>query len=442
MISPPRLIIFTRYPTAGQVKTRLIPAIGAAGAELIHRQMAEHAASQARALQRRLAISVTVCFDGGSLQQMQAWLGTDFDYQPQGDGDLGARMARAIESAIQAGCPQVIIIGTDCPGLTTNTLVQAFDRLLASDVVLGQAIDGGYYLIGLCRPQPELFVGIDWGTDRVASQTLEIAQRLNLSITDLPQLADLDRPEDLALWMQMPTGVKISIVIPTLNEAGTIGQVLASIHPCCHVEPIVVDGGSTDDTVKIAQAAGAQVISSSPNRAQQLNVGAKAATGQILLFLHGDTRLPLGFDTLIRETLQPLLMAQNQVPIAGAFALQIDDSRPSLRWIEWWANWRSRSWQMPYGDQGIFLTTAAFWHIGGFPELPIMEDFELIRRLQQQGKIETLPIPVITSPRRWLKRGVWQTTLLNQVIVVAYLFGISPTRLAAWYRRPIKHHHP
>ena len=106
-----------------------------------------------------------------------------------------------------------------------------------------------------------------------------------------------------------------------------------------------------------------------------------------------------------------------------------------LRSIERLVAWRSKWRQMPYGDQAIFLTAATFWELGGFVEMPIMEDFELIRRLQRRGRIETLAAPVVTSARRWLKRGVWQTTLINQSIVIGYLMGISPARLAAWYRR-------
>jgi hypothetical protein len=90
---------------------------------------------------------------------------------------------------------------------------------------------------------------------------------------------------------------------------------------------------------------------------------------------------------------------------------------------------------MPYGDQAIFLTADTFWEVGGFVEMPIMEDFELIRQLQRRGRIEILAAPVVTSARRWLKRGVWKTTLINQSIVIGYLVGVSPARLASWYRR-------
>jgi hypothetical protein len=141
----------------------------------------------------------------------------------------------------------------------------------------------------------------------------------------------------------------------------------------------------------------------------------------------------------VRSTLQPPLGEQNTPPIAGAFTLQIDDPMPSLRWIERLVRWRSKWRQMPYGDQAIFLTAETFRSSGGFVEMPIMEDFDLIKRLQRRGQIEILTAPVRTSARRWLQRGVWQTTLINQAIIIGYSIGISPNRLATWYRfRSIK----
>lgn len=120
--------------------------------------------------------------------------------------------------------------------------------------------------------------------------------------------------------------------------------------------------------------------------------------------------------------------------VAGAFNLRIDASLLSLRWVEWEVNARSHFWQMPYGDQAIFFTKAVFQQIGGFPELPIMEDFELMRRLKCTGRIVIIPTPVVTSARKWLQKGVFKTTLLNQIVIIAYLLGVSPERICRWYR--------
>ncbi|MBE9206474.1 TIGR04283 family arsenosugar biosynthesis glycosyltransferase [Nostoc sp. LEGE 06077] len=225
------------------------------------------------------------------------------------------------------------------------------------------------------------------------------------------------------------TTAQVSIIIPTLNEAGNIKGAIASTQSSANIEVIVVDGGSSDDTVNIAQSLGAKVIFSSPGRAVQMNAGAAVASGDVLLFLHADTRLPLGFDAMIRTVLQ------QPKTVAGAFNLQIDHPGLGLRLVELGVKWRSHFLQMPYGDQAIFLTQKVFQQIGGFPELPIMEDFELIRRLKSTGNIVIINTPVITSARRWLQKGVIQTTLLNQIIVIAYLFGVSPVRIRSWYRR-------
>lgn len=229
----------------------------------------------------------------------------------------------------------------------------------------------------------------------------------------------------------------ISIIIPVLNEAGNLPATLANIQTAGKVEVIVVDGGSQDSTVQIARYLGVKVLSAPGGRACQMNVGAKAATGNILLFLHADTRLPPRFDAMVAGAIFAASSGKTPalVPIAGAFELRIDALPRSLRLIESGINWRSRWLQMPYGDQAIFLKTEVFHDIGGFPELPIMEDFELMRRLRCLGRIVIIPVPVLTSGRRWLRLGVFKTTLINQIAIIAYLLGVPPEQIAHWYRR-------
>jgi uncharacterized protein len=200
--SKQHIIIFTRYPEPGKTKTRLIPALGDVGAANLQRKMTEYTLSQVKELQSNTAISLEIRFAGGNLQLMQDWLGSDLVYQLQGEGDLGSRMMRSLLYAFQKNAEQVVIIGTDCPGVNPQILTTAFEQLHIFDLVLGPAIDGGYYLIGLRQPFSELLTNIDWGTSQVLSQTLDIAQKLNLSVGYLPTLADVDRPEDLPIWEQ------------------------------------------------------------------------------------------------------------------------------------------------------------------------------------------------------------------------------------------------
>ena len=220
----------------------------------------------------------------------------------------------------------------------------------------------------------------------------------------------------------------ISIIVPTRNEADRIGRLLPELLAVPDVELLVVDGGSSDSTIDVAKSLGARVLSSSPGKAEQMNAGAEIAHGNILLFLHCDTKLAPGFVGQVRDAL-------NQQGIsAGAFQLSIDGKGFGLRVIEWLVNFRSRILQMPYGDQGIFVTTDMFFSVGAFPSQPIMEDFELMRRLKRKGKIKILPLHATTSARRWEKLGIMRTTVINQAIILGYLLGVNPEKLAGWYR--------
>jgi rSAM/selenodomain-associated transferase 2 len=222
---------------------------------------------------------------------------------------------------------------------------------------------------------------------------------------------------------------KISIIIPVFNEAAKIQETLTRVIDTTNVEVIVVDGGSRDETVEIAKSLGVKVISANPGRASQMNAGAVVAKGNILLFLHADTLLPTNFDTLICSALQ------DTKTIAGAFELRIDSQLRGLRFIEKMVNGRSSFFALPYGDQAIFLKAAIFEQVGGFPNLPIMEDFELMRHLKREGRITILPASVITSGRRWQKLGVVKTTLINQLVIGGYFLGVSPDKLVNFYRR-------
>lgn len=197
-----QLIIFTRYPEPGKTKTRMIPLLGEEGAATLQRQMTEHTLKQAIQLQQIFSTSITIYFASGDEQLMQNWLGKSFSYKRQKEGDLGQRMQVAFEEASIAQMSKVIIIGTDCPELNENLLADAFKALDRHNLVLGPALDGGYYLIGLNRLISELFKDINWGTSEVFAQTQKIARQMNLSIYSLPILNDIDRPEDLPIWQR------------------------------------------------------------------------------------------------------------------------------------------------------------------------------------------------------------------------------------------------
>lgn len=404
-----KLIIFTRFPVAGEAKTRLIPALGAEGAAALQREMTEHTVRQAR----KTRAEIEIRFTGGSEQQMRDWLGDDLQYADQGGGDLGERMACAFQEHFDSGAQRVVIIGCDCPSNDWKNIQKSFQWLETNDCVIGPASDGGYYLIGLRRPMPELFQGLEWGTDTVFEQTLALAAgKPHL----LKRLHDVDRPEDLP--------PKISVIIPTLNEAECILQTLEKVNEGFRVECIVADGGSTDGTRAVVP----DCLICLDGRAAQQNLGAKAASGEILLFLHADTILPEGWEWTVRETL-----ADSSVAL-GAFSFRVNSNFPGRKFIEDATNWRSRVCKMPYGDQGIFLRKETFEATGGFPDLPIMEDYAFVRTLRRRGKIVTVPEPAITSVRRWRKHGVLKVTLINKLMILGYHLCIPPERLATFYR--------
>lgn len=221
----------------------------------------------------------------------------------------------------------------------------------------------------------------------------------------------------------------LSVIIPVLNEAGYLPATLQSLRPVSGVEIVVVDGGSQDGTADIAKSCDATVLRSPQlGRASQMNFGASVAIGQNLLFLHGDSRVPDDYFTQIQSVLA------TPSAVAGAFTLKIDAAAPIYRLLEIGINLRSHLFSLPYGDQGIFLKAERFRGLGGFANLPIMEDFEFIQRLKRQGKIAIASSSLITSGRRWQKLGIARTTWINQKVIAGYYLGVAPDKLARWYR--------
>ncbi|MCP4752884.1 MAG: DUF2064 domain-containing protein [Proteobacteria bacterium] len=379
-------------------------------------------------------MEVEMAYYGGNEALLRSWVNRAFSLVPQAEGDLGRKMDAVFQAGLNDAVDKIVLVGTDCPELTVEILQQAFRALDENDLVLGPARDGGYYCVGLSQARSELFEAIPWGTDRVLARTLAAAQRLELKTDLLPELHDVDRPEDLPLWEEIKTAESdlptVSVIIPTLNEEAHIQKAIRSVRSGFKVEIIVVDGGSCDRTLEIArEETSVKVLESRSGRSLQMNLGASSAEGEYLLFLHADTYLPNGFDTEIRRILTLPDVA------AGAFTLRVDDDRQSIRLVEWMVALRSKLLKLPYGDQGLFLTSDRFQRTGGFPDLPIMEDFEYVRRLRKSAAIVLSELSVVTSGRRWEKLGVARTTLVNQIVVLLYFLGVSPDRLRRRYRK-------
>ncbi len=432
-----RLIIMTRIPEAGRVKTRLIPVLGSDGAAALHAALLRKTLHIVNVHAQESAVEVEVRFTGGNSASVESLdtAGTPIWREQQGT-DLGDRMHTAITTAFSEGATAVLVIGTDCPDLTPDVLTRAWHSLDHSDLVLGPADDGGYFLIGMKQPEARLFAGVDWGTEHVLRQTRNRCREWGKSCSLLPVLSDIDEAENLIVCRrfesdfaeclpQQQAGL-LSVVIPTLNEIGQLETTLTPIlsHPECEV--IIADGGSTDGTVELARRLGCRVITANRGRGRQMNAGAALAHGEDLLFLHADTQLPPNF----REEIRTIL---DGGAIAGAFRLGIDQPGWGLRCVEWGTNLRAKLLELPYGDQGLFLRSRDFVRLGGFKNWPLMEDFELSRRLRSQGRIRIASTAVRTSARRWTKLGIVRTTLINQLCIAGFRLGVSPERLAGWY---------
>ncbi len=221
--------------------------------------------------------------------------------------------------------------------------------------------------------------------------------------------------------------MNISVIIPVLNEEKTIAATLHALVPLQPHEVIVVDGGSEDRSREIATRLGAKVLIAERGRARQMNHGAAHASGEVLLFLHADTRLP---DTAFQDVASALSDGRC---LGGRFDVELKGRHWMLKVIGTLINYRSRANKVGTGDQAIFARRAVFAHIGGYQEIHLMEDIGFSRSLKRRGAVACLRSRVVTSGRRWESDGVWRTVLRMWMLKFLYLAGVSPARLKQFY---------
>ena len=252
---------------------------------------------------------------------------------------------------------------------------------------------------------------------------LDVGYPVNMNRPTLPSAATSEPGK-------MPVAVPISVIVPAIDEAETIEAMLATLAPlrARGSEVIVVDGGSRDDTAERATAGATRVIHARPGRAAQMNAGAAVATGELLWFLHADTKVD-------EPVLAAMEAAAHDPGVSwGRVGVRLDSWRPLLRLTAVLMNIRSRLTGIATGDQGIFVRRVLFDRIGGFPEQPLMEDVEISARLKVHAAPRCLPTGLTTSARRWERHGVIRTILLMWSLRLAYWRGADPAELAARYR--------
>lgn len=460
------IALFVKVPELGQVKSRLAKTIGADFATEFYRSMGWDWFDRLTTFADRQQADICVFYapDSGR-STVRDWLGCD-DRQlvAQGDGDLGDRMARAFTTCFGQGSDRVLLVGSDSPDLPDEILTQAAEALSETGAVICPTEDGGYCLVGFRgdRLLPTIFQNMVWSTETVFAETIARFQSANQLVAILPHWYDIDHAPDLDRFWQLNQQnpdlkrsiatlakirqpIALSVIMPVLNEGKQIQKTLdhlAAIAGQISYEVIVVDGDRAGSTLQyLPSDRPVRGITAARGRGLQMNAGAAIARGEILLFLHADTQLPATAFTQITTTLKqtPNVGAHRRAPspedlVGGAFDLSIASPRWILRTIARIASVRSRLTRLPYGDQAIFIRRSAFGALGGYPEIPIMEDVALMRSIRRRGwRIRILPDRVLTSARRWEREGVWRCTLRNWTILLAYFAGVSPWTLLAWY---------
>jgi len=428
------VFIFAKPPVPGLVKTRL--ALPGRAAELARAFLIDTYVT----IQDLGWASPIVATTGDLDARLRAVLAPTV--WPQGDGDLGARLERVLRRALEHS-PAAIAVGADSPALPIERYEEARAALATSDAVIGPSEDGGFYLLAVKRCPDGLLADLPWSTAGTFAATVARLRARGLTVATLAPWFDVDHPADLErlrrelaarpevalATRQALAGPRLSVVMPVLNEEKRIAAALAAVVRLPGVdEVIVVDGGSTDSTVELAATYPVRVVSARRGRGPQLNAGAAQATGDVVLFLHADTTLPHDTAAHVRSAL-----ARPGV-VAGAFRTWTiaDEARPWFAPLLHLADLRSRTTRFPYGDQAMFVRADVFRRVGGFPDVPLMEDLELSRRLWRHGRIHTCRASVRVSGRRFVARPIVFTTLVN-VFPLLHRAGVSPHTLARFY---------
>lgn len=396
------LIIFTREPEAGLTKTRMMPNLNGDECAMLHESFLRDIANETEAVDADLFVcytSSTAESRGGEveLEEECPKLAEIYDrangfIRQNGDG-LGARMFNAIETVLAKGYEVSALMGTDIPEIKASSIEQAFALAKINDVVLGATVDGGYYMIAMKKALREPFDIKLYGDSTVLGNTIRTIEEAGYKVGMSDLYQDMDDAKDLRNLMRryrknekvqetytgkfLKDHMKISVIIPIYNEISTINSIQEQLRPYKYkLEIILVDGGSTDGTTEKIEP-GFMLIHSEKGRAKQMNAGAEASMGDVLFFLHADSIIPENIDEEIRN-----VMTKSEY---GCFGVNFPSKNILMFTNRIISNDRAFRRGLPFCDQGLFIDRELFYEMGGFPDLPIHEDYQLGMSLRAKG---------------------------------------------------------
>ena len=431
------ILIFMKYPEPGRVKTRLSKSIGREQACNIYQKLVRRTLGMVSDFRHANTETDLFLFYYPSEREAQlrkAYPGP-WTFTPQISGHLGEKMDNAFNHVFTKGYGHAVLIGTDIVDIMTSDIADAFQALNENQAVLGPAQDGGFYLIGLSSTINEIFNFPNWSTPSVFERTLNCFHASAHKVGTLDKRHDIDEKKDLIYFNSNPLFQdQISIIIPYLS--GT--KKLASLVDCLEAqlwpgdEIVLVKGNGSPELGAKNITPHTRLIFATKGRGNQLNQGARAAQRNILWFLHIDTAPPPNFGYHIRK----LTLTRDMV--LGCFELTFQTSSIFLDIIYKWANFRTKYFNLPYGDQGLFCTRGIFDKAGGFKKQFLMEDVDFVRNCKKMGKLLVVPQPIHSSPQRYVRKGVLRASLQNHFLILLYFLGVNDERLYKfYYKEPI-----
>lgn len=429
------LVLFLRYPEPGRVKSRLAQAVGPKEAAHIYEVLLRRTMGiliDFKRLQPHVQLFLAFTPPEREILLRKRFDGP-WDFFPQEGSHLGERMEKAILHTFGLGHENVLLTGADLLDTKAEDFIQAMDAVSLGHAVLGPALDGGFYLIGLNRPCGEALRPDQWGNADVCLRTEHLLRKDGFQVARTSLRRDVDRPEDLTFFHNDPLLHRnLSVVIPTVSGPGQLAPLLnrlkAGLWPG---DEIVIVRGTERPRHRISTHSGQgsplRTTQSQMGRGLQLNAGARATRGDLLFFLHDDSLPPEHFSYAVRK------VCLNSDLDLGCFSLAFSPSTPGLDLIAAGANLRTRLLGLPYGDQGLHCSREAYERAGGFEKPYLLEDVEFVKNCRRFGKLRILPEGMLTSPRRYLKRGIIRTWLKNQLILLLYGLGVPNKTLEALY---------